>query len=359
MSTLARLIFNDGTVFTGKFFTNPKSVSGEVVFHTGMTGYQEVLTDPSYKGQMVLMTYPMIGNYGISESEAESRALFLSAFLVKEYVDFYSHFRSKMTLKAYMELHGIPGAEGFDTRAITRYVREKGATVALLTASDEPLSNLIAQVRHLPSMQGCELASSVSIDQPYVWKKPETILFKVAVIDCGVKKSILEFLTAQGCYCTVYPYTVTADELQAYDGLFLSNGPGDPEPLKEMVNLVRSFVGKKPIFGICLGHQILAQALGAKTYKLPFGHHGANHPVKNLITQKIEITSQNHGFAVDEKTLPSDVKVTHRNLNDHTIEGIAHAHHPVFSVQYHPESAPGPHDSLYLFNEFIDMMRRV
>jgi carbamoyl-phosphate synthase small subunit len=359
MSNKATLIFEDGTSFPCRIFSGSGDRFGEVVFNTAMTGYQEVLTDPSYCGQMVVMTYPLIGNYGIQDSDWESKDIFLSAFLVKEYCDFPSHFNSQKTLKTCLEERNILGVEGLDTRAITRHIRTKGAQRASITTLSDDISKIVAQVKQSPTMEGQDLASKVSTDQPYIWQVIQNPTYRVAVIDCGVKFNILRILTSLGCECHVFPNTITSSQIKAgnFQGLFISNGPGDPEPVIHVITLIKELLGTLPIFGICLGHQLLGLALGGKTYKLPFGHHGANHPVKNLLTEKIEITSQNHGFCLDINSLPSEVEITHINLNDHTLEGIRHKQLRAFSVQYHPEAAPGPNDPNYLFNEFITLMK--
>ncbi|NBV41944.1 carbamoyl-phosphate synthase small subunit, partial [bacterium] len=323
----ARLIFEDGTVFNGTVFAAAPDCFGEVVFNTAMTGYQEVITDPSYCGQMVLMTYPLIGSYGINAEDMESRQPFLEALLVKEYIDFPSNWRSKQTLKSYLETNGIMGVEGFDTRAITRFLREKGAQRSLLTTSEEPLDVLVERVRNSPSMEGQNLADKVSVTEAYQWNSSFTARHKVAVIDTGVKYNILRHLSAVGCQCTVFPTSVSAETILSggFDGVFLANGPGDPSAVSQVIQTVRALIGELPIFGICLGHQLLWLALGGSTYKLKFGHHGANHPVRNLLTGQVEITSQNHGFCVDATSIPeSDVEITHINLNDMTIEGFRH-----------------------------------
>ncbi len=359
MSNKATLIFEDGTSFPCRIFSSSGDRFGEVVFNTAMTGYQEVLTDPSYCGQMVVMTYPLIGNYGIQESDWESRDVFLNAFLVKEYCDFPSHYKSQKTLKAFLEEHNILGVEGLDTRAITRHIRNNGAQRALITTRTDDLNVLLSEIRKSPKMEGQNLANKVSTDQPYIWQVIPNPTFRVAVIDCGVKFNILRILTSLGCECHVFPNTITSTQIKAgnFQGLFISNGPGDPETVTQVITLIKDLLGALPIFGICLGHQLLGLALGGKTYKLPFGHHGANHPVKNLLTEKIEITSQNHGFCLDINSLPKEVEVTHINLNDNTLEGIRHRSLNAFSVQYHPEAAPGPNDPIYLFNEFIALMK--
>lgn len=356
----ARLLFEDGQVYSGRVFAHASDKSGEVVFNTGMSGYQEILTDPSYCGQMVLMTYPLIGNYGINAEDIESKSLYLNAFLVREYIDFPSNFRSQKTLKTYLEEHDILGVEELDTRAITRHIREAGAQRALLTTSDEPIETLLKKLKATPKMEGQNLAKEVSCKEPYVWPYTpnETPRYKIAVIDCGIKYNILRHLTNNHCACTVFPYNTPAQTIldQNFDGVFISNGPGDPEPVHETIQLIKDILGKLPLFGICLGQQLLGLALGGKTYKLKFGHHGINHPVKNLKNGHVEITSQNHGFNVDLNSLSNEIDITHINLNDQTLEGFRHKHFPAFAVQYHPEAGPGPNDSLYLFQEFTEMI---
>ncbi|MFC1752095.1 glutamine-hydrolyzing carbamoyl-phosphate synthase small subunit [Thermoproteota archaeon] len=372
----ARLIFENGTVFEGAVFASRNDRYGEVVFNTAMCGYQEVLTDPSYSGQMVVMTYPLIGNYGINSEDVESKSLYLSALLVREYMDFPSNWRSKKSLKTYLEEYNVLGMEGLDTRALTRFIRDKGAQKALVTTSDEPLHSLVQKVKASPAMKGQNLAEKVSSIKSYSWKeKPYTaqaeksesssmkneskLAFKVAVIDCGVKYNILRELTAAGCECEVVPAGISAETIleNKFSGVFISNGPGDPEPVYTVIRTIQELIGKIPIFGICLGHQLIGLALGARSYKLKFGHHGVNHPVKNLKTGHVEITSQNHGFCIDMSSLnKDDIEITHVNLNDNTVEGFRHKQYPVFCVQYHPEAGPGPHDSRYLFHEFTVMM---
>ncbi|EKD41267.1 MAG: hypothetical protein ACD_73C00786G0002 [uncultured bacterium] len=367
----ANLILADGTIFQGKLFGAKKEVSGEVVFNTSLTGYQEVLTDPSYKGQMVVMTYPEIGNYGVNLEDAESRGLFLSALIVKNYSPIVSNFRAKESLDAYLKRHKVPGLYDIDTRALVKHIRDQGAQQALIVYGNISKKN-IQKAAQLPSMEGQDLASLVSTDKLYSFKQGSPILlsqglikkknlrkkFKVVAYDFGIKKNILRLLVDHGCEVTVVPGDYPAEKVldKKPDGIFLSNGPGDPAVCTYAIDNVKKLLGKKPIFGICLGHQILGLALGAKTYKLKFGHHGGNQPVMDLATRKVEITAQNHGFAIDDKTLPKGVMLTHTNLNDQTNEGIAHASLKAFSVQYHPEAAPGPHDSHYLFGQFIDLM---
>lgn len=359
--TQAKIVFEDGKIFRGTVFAEGAEAEGEIVFNTAMSGYQEILTDPSYCGQIVVMTYPLIGSYGVNPEDVESRKVFLSAFVCKEYIHNYSGWRGNQSLKDYLEERNVLGVEGIDTRALTRYLRDHGAKRALVTTSTESDEALIARVAQIEDMSGKNLASEVTCTEPYQWKSPDKPLFNVAVIDCGVKHNILEMLRSKGCSVTVFPVSVDPKELLSdqFDGVFISNGPGDPEPVEQAIALVREVVGKKPLFGICLGHQILSLALGAKTYKLKFGHHGANHPVKNLETGRVEVTSQNHGFAVDPESInPDEIEITHLNLNDQTVAGIRHKASGAFSVQYHPEAAPGPHDSQYFFDDFVTLMDR-
>ncbi len=369
----AILALADGRIFVGKSFGAPGEASGEVVFNTAMTGYQEVLTDPSYRGQMVTMTYTQMGNTGINPEDIESRGLFLSGFIVKEYLECYSNWRATMSLDSYLKENGVVGIQGIDTRALTRHLRDKGAQNGIISTTDLDTASLVAKARALPSMAGLDLASGVSCDKPYHWTEggwdlesgypqvdPSTLKYKVVAYDFGIKYNILRCLVDAGCDVTVVPATFPAAEALAMnpDGIFLSNGPGDPEPLTEVIENIRQFVGKKPIFGICLGHQLLGLALGGKTVKLPFGNHGSNLPVMDMSTGKVEITSQNHGFAVDLDSLGSVACLGHENLNDKTVEGIRHCELPIFSVQHHPEASPGPHDSQYLFGRFVELMER-
>ncbi len=351
----ARLILEDGQVFEGEVFASGQDAIGEIVFNTAMSGYQEILTDPSYKGQIVLMTYPLIGNYGVNDEDVESRQIFLEGFVVREYIDFPSNYRQKKTLKRYLEENNILGVEGLDTRAVTKLIREAGAKKALLTSSTQSVDQLLKKVKDHPGISHDNLVKTVGMTKAYEWAKPEKQKYRLAVIDCGAKYRIMDQLRVRGCAVSVLPYTVKPEEILAgnYDGLMISNGPGDPKSVDSVVDTVAAVVGKLPVFGICLGHQILGLALGATTSKLKFGHHGANHPIKNLKTGKVEITSQNHGFCIDPNSIGKDVEVTHVNLNDGTVAGIRHRKFPAFSVQYHPEAAPGPHDSRYLFDNFM------
>ncbi len=356
-SQAARLVFADGSIFRGRIFAKGESCIGEVVFNTAMVGYQEILTDPSYKGQMVVMTYPMIGNYGINEEDAESKEPHIKALLVKEYIDFPSNWRKTQTLKEYLEKHKILGVEGLDTRAITKYLRQFGAAKALLSTSNSSIEQLILKLK--TSSLAANVWAEGNHKSIHTFSSPKKQL-KVAVVDSGVKQSILRNLRERGCTNWVLPYTVSAKEILAkgFDGVLLSNGPGDPRILKDLVQTVQEIMGLLPIFGICLGHQIMALALGTKIEKLKFGHHGINHPVRNLQSNRVEITSQNHNYIVVPESIDSSIiAITHFNLLDNTIAGIRHKHCPAFSVQFHPEAAPGPLDTNYLFDDFVKMMR--
>lgn len=355
----AILALEDGSIFKGKSFGISAERYGEVVFNTAMSGYQEIITDPSYKGQIVAMTYPLMGNYGINREDAESRKPFLEAFVVREYSKTASNWRLTGNLSDYFRKNNIMGIEGIDTRKLTLNIRKSGAMKAVISTIDFNEKRLIEKARESMGLMGVDLVKDVTIQKKYVWSSLKNKRFKVAVIDCGVKYNILRKLIDSGCEAIVVPaYTAAKDILKVNpSGVLLSNGPGDPSAVKYVVETTKSLLGKIPIFGICLGHQILGLALGGKTYKLKFGHHGANHPVKELKTGKIMITSQNHGFCVDVKSLDKkEVEVTHINLNDSTLEGIRHLKFPAFSVQFHPEASPGPHDSEYLFSEFTKLM---
>jgi carbamoyl-phosphate synthase small subunit len=369
VDSVAKLALEDGTVFTGRAFGARGETFGEVVFNTSMTGYQEVLTDPSYKGQIVTMTYPLIGNYGTNEEDTESSKPQVEGFVVRELTRVPSNFRSQGPLNAYLEKHGIIGLEGIDTRALVRRLRVRGAMTGVLSTTDLDDASLVHKARTHPGIVGRDLVREVMPGQPFQWREGFTNSFTthlperpathhVVALDYGMKWHILRCLTQVGCRVTVLPGTATAEQVLAQrpDGVFLSNGPGDPEPLAYAIETIRGVAGKKPIFGICLGHQLLGLALGAKTFKLKFGHRGANQPVLNQRTNRVEITTQNHGFAVELGGLPADLEPTHINLNDQTLEGMRHRRLPLFSVQYHPEASAGPHDSAYLFEEFRDLM---
>jgi len=357
----ARLILEDGSVFDGSSFGSAANAIGEVVFNTSLTGYQEIATDPSYRFQIVTMTYPHIGNYGIERMVEQSEEPQVAGFVVRDAVEEPSNARSQMSLATYFERNRISAIQGVDTRALTRKIRTEGAMRGMITTqSERSVDDVVAEIRRAPSMSGLDLVQRVTALRPYPFdEQPAERRRRIAVYDFGVKRDILRQLTSQNCEVTVYPATTHADEILArgYDGVMLSNGPGDPEPVTYAQENIRHLIGKVPIFGICLGHQLLGLALGGKTYKLKFGHRGGNHPVKDLRSGRVEITAQNHGFSVDADSLSTnDVEYTHINLNDQTLEGFRHRREPVLAVQYHPEAAPGPHDSFYLFGEFMKMI---
>jgi carbamoyl-phosphate synthase small subunit len=372
----AILALEDGTVFEGRSFGAPAERSGEVVFNTAITGYQEIFTDPSYTGQIVILTNPQIGNYGTSASDNEARKPHIEGLAVREFSGITSNWRSDEAARTFLANANIPVVSDLDTRSLVRHLRSRGVMRGVLSAapsiSAKDAEKLVAKARSIPSMTGLDLASRVTTPERYNWSKsvescsPSELLapaaeprFNVVAYDFGIKRNILRRLVHSGCKVTVVPALTSAEDVLALkpDGVFLSNGPGDPEPLHTQIDNVRRLIGKAPIFGICLGHQILGLALGGSTYKLKFGHRGANHPVINKVTQRVEITSHNHGFAVDPDSLNlNDIDITHVNLNDQTLEGFRHRREPVFCVQYHPEAAPGPHDSHYLFDDFTKLM---
>jgi carbamoyl-phosphate synthase small subunit len=368
----AILALEDGSVFEGRSFGASAERSGEVVFNTAITGYQEIFTDPSYAGQIVILTNPQIGNYGTNTADSESARPYIEGLVVREFSGITSNWRSDEEAREFLSRHGIPVVSELDTRAIVRHLRTRGVMRGVLSAVETDGAKLVEKARQIPTMAGLDLASRVSTAEPYGWDKPvepcspsELVpppaepRFLVVAYDFGIKQNILRRLVQVGCRVTVVPALTSAADVLALkpDGVFLSNGPGDPEPLQTQVSNVRKLIGKTPIFGICLGHQILGLAVGGRTYKLKFGHRGANHPVINKVTNKVEITSHNHGFAVDPDSLSAnEVEITHMNLNDQTLEGFRHRSHPVFCVQYHPEAAPGPHDSQYLFDDFVKLM---
>jgi len=374
----ALLALEDGRTFTCKSFTGPGETGGEVVFNTSMTGYQEILTDPSYNGQMVAMTYPLIGNYGVNPEDIESDKIQVSAFLMREYQRFPSNYRSTSSLADYLKAEGILGIDELDTRALTRHIRNAGAMRAFISTEDlNPLS-CVEQAREIPSMVGQDLVKNITTHVTYEWRNGKPVFFdsndisldrniwkykgkkySVVAIDFGIKYNILRCLESQGFEIIVVPAATDAKTIKTMepDGIFLSNGPGDPEPVTYAIETIQRLIGYAPILGICLGHQLLGLALGGKTFKLKFGHRGANQPVKNLLTGRIEITSQNHGFAVDPNSLKREnIEITHINLNDNTLEGFRHKKYPMFTAQYHPEASPGPHDAAYLFDEFKAMI---
>ncbi len=355
----AILVLEDGRKFVGKSFGADGTAFGEMVFNTSMSGYQEILTDPSYAGQIVAMTYPLIGNYGVNETDVESRRPWVEGFVVREASRIASNFRSTASLQEYLKQNYIVGIEHIDTRALVRHIRDKGAMRAGISTVDTDAKSLLDKVLTSPEMQNRELASAVTVDENYDFPSTNGEQFHIVAYDFGVKTNSLREFAKFGCRVTVVPSETTADKALALkpDGIFLSNGPGDPASMTEVVEEIKKLAASQtPMFGICLGHQLIGEAFGGKTYKLKFGHRGGNQPIKDLTTGKIEITSHNHGFAVDADSLPPEVEVTHINLNDQTVAGLRHKTLPIFSVQYHPESAPGPHDSEYLFTRFVDLM---
>ena len=359
----AILYLEDGTVFYGQSLGTTGETAGEVVFNTAMTGYQEILTDPSYAGQIVVMTYPLIGNYGVNDEDVESDGVYVKGFVVKEFCRRYSNFRANKSLQEYLDQYKIIAIEGIDTRALTRHLRLSGAMKGLISTDDFDKNSLKSKLVQTPAMDGADWVKEVTTAKKYVWDKGLPLLtkkkYKVAAIDCGIKYNILRILHDLDCEVHVFPATASFDDVMAIkpDGLFLSNGPGDPAAVTYVIDLAQKCLGKLPIFGICLGNQMLGLALGGKTYKMKFGHHGANHPVRDSEASRIGITSQNHGFCVDYESLNhDDVAVIHTNLNDQTVEGLRHKKYPMFSIQYHPEAAPGPRDAQYLFGEFIRMI---
>ena len=368
----AVLALEDGTVFEGMSFGAPAERAGEVVFNTAITGYQEIFTDPSYAGQIVVLTNPEIGNYGANVSDNEAAKPYIEGLVVREFSPLASNWRADETAQEFLTKNGVPVIAGIDTRSLVRHLRSRGVMRGVVSATCFDGKELVERARRSPSMSGLDLATRVSTRERYEWLKPVEACspsdlegepaeprFHVVAYDFGIKHNILRRLRQVGCRLTVVPAGTTAEETLALkpDGIFLSNGPGDPEPLEFQAAQMRKLMGRAPIFGICLGHQILGLAAGGKTYKLKFGHRGANHPVLNKITGKVEITSHNHGFAVDPNSLNLDkIEITHTNLNDETLEGFRHREYPVFCVQYHPEAAPGPHDSRYLFDDFVTLM---
>ncbi|MDF3128633.1 glutamine-hydrolyzing carbamoyl-phosphate synthase small subunit [Kiritimatiellaeota bacterium B1221] len=360
--TKALIALEDGTVFHGRAFAGQGEVEGELVFNTSMTGYQEILTDPSYKGQIVTLCYPLVGNYGINPEDMESYKPHAAGLVIGECSRIPSNWRSTIPLPQYLEENGIFGVDGVDTRAITMHIRDKGAMKCVISSTDLDPESLVAKAQASQGLVGRDLASEVSVKEKMIWEpqNQKQTLKRVATIDCGTKYNQLRILQNLGCEVHVFPNNTPAADILAIkpDGLFLSNGPGDPEGVKQTVSEIRKLLETGlPTFGICFGHQLTALALGAKTYKLKFGHRGGNQPVMNLATRAVEITSQNHGFCVDKDTLdPNLVETSHINLNDQTSEGLRHKKLPVFTVQYHPEAAPGPHDSMYLFHDFMKSM---
>ena len=355
----AKLLLQDGHSFEGELIGCEGEAVGEVCFNTGITGYQEILTDPSYHRQIVTMAAPHIGNYGINNNDEESNKVQVSGFIIKEETVFPSNWRSRGSIGNYLIENNITGIKNVDTRAIVSCIRDKGAMNGIISSVDYDKISLMRKLQDVPSISGMDLVKEVSCFQKYLYNTNKKFKYKVAVIDFGIKRNILRLLNDLGCRLSVFPANVKKEEIvrEKPDGIFLSNGPGDPSVVTYAINTVKSLLGYVPMFGICLGHQILALALAASTFKLKFGHRGINHPVKNIGNGKIEITSQNHGFAVDLQSLPKKINPTHINLNDNTLAGFECPNHDVFSVQYHPESSPGPHDSRYLFDQFIQLMQ--
>lgn len=355
----ALLALEDGRTFAGWSFGAEGEAQGEVVFNTSMMGYQEILTDPSYKGQMVCMTYPLIGNYGVNGEDVESVKPYVEGFIVKEASRVHSNWRASGDLGSYLTRHGIVGIEGIDTRALTKHLRVEGAKKGVISTLELDPKKLVKKAQASPGLEGRDLIREVTCAAAYDWNTQGAL--RVAAVDSGIKHNILRHLASRGLHVRVFPATAAADEILAWKphGLFLSNGPGDPAALPYLVDTARKLVDRMPVFGICLGHQILGQAFGGKTFKLKFGHHGGNQPVIDLRSGRVDITSQNHGFAVDVDSIPDkDVELTHVNLNDRTCEGMRHKKLPVFSVQYHPEAAPGPHDATHLFDQFVQALEK-
>ncbi len=354
----ALIALEDGTVFEGKAYGAEGEKEGEIVFNTSMTGYQEIMTDPSYKGQIVTMTYPLIGNYGINDEDVESDAPKVEGFIVREFSRITSNYRSTGDLSNYFKKYGIVAIEEVDTRALTKHLRVRGAMKGIISTTDLNRESLVEKARNSKGIVGRDLVREVTCKAPYVFGE-DSGDFRCVVMDYGVKVNIPRMLKKEGCHVTVVPADMKAEDVLAMapDGVLLSNGPGDPEAVTYAIQEIRKLLGKLPIFGICLGQQLLGLAYGGNTYKLKFGHRGANQPIKNLRTGRVHITSENHGFAVDMNSIKAEpVKVTHVNLNDNTVEGMEHEVYPAFSVQFHPEASPGPHDSYGLFRKFRDMM---
>ena len=353
------LLLEDGRVFTGDPFGSEGETVGEVCFNTGMTGYQEILTDPSYSNQMIVMSSPHIGNYGTNNNDTESEKVYATGFIIKSESLQPSNWRSEESLSSFLKKHSIVGIQDIDTRALTIHIRKNGAMRGIISTEDFNLDSLASKIENIPKMEGQDLAIKVARNKKVILSNTDNPVYKIAAIDFGMNSNIYDIMLEHEAEVEIFPANVSHDEILASnpDGIFLSNGPGDPAAVTYAIETVKNLLGKKPIFGICLGHQILALALGANTFKMKFGHRGINQPVKNLITNKVEITSQNHGFAVDEDTLPSNVTVTHKHLNDDTVAGISCNDISAYSVQYHPEASPGPHDSRYVFKEFFNMMK--
>jgi len=357
----AIVALEDGTIFEGKTFAGSGEISGELVFNTSMTGYQEILTDPSYCGQIVTLTYPLIGNYGVNDEDCESRSIFASGLIISEYSRIYNNWRAQKSLAEYLNEHNKIGIHEIDTRAITLHIRDKGAMKCIISTENYNFDELIQKAKLSKGLQGIDLASGVSTEKPYKWsEKQNNKKYTLAVIDCGIKLNQLRILENLGCDITVFPSSSKIDDILKIgpQGIFISNGPGDPAGANEITKLVKNLILTKiPLFGICFGHQMLSLALGAESFKLKFGHRGGNQPIQDLRTSKVEIASHNHGFCIDANSVDKkNLEITHLNLNDNTVAGIKHKHQPLFCVQYHPEAAPGPKDPYYLFEEFIDLI---
>ncbi len=357
MTKPAILVLADGSVYEGNAFGAETDAIGEAVFNTSMAGYQEMLTDPSYAGQILIPTYPLIGNYGTNNEDDESRRIQVRGFVVREECDLPSHYLKSKTVHEYLVAGGIPGIWGLDTRAITRRLRSAGVMMGMITSTKTPAQALEA-IKKAPDYGSIDFVKEVTCEKPYEWRNDDKSRFHVVALDCGLKFNILKLLAAHGCHSTVVPCTASAEEILKLkpDGILLSPGPGDPDKLDYIMNTVKNLVGKKPIMGICLGNQMIHRAFGGKHFKLKFGHRGGNHPVRELATGRIHITAQNHGYAADPSTVSKELEVTHINLNDGTVEGIRHKELPVFAVQYHSEASPGPLDNVYLFEQFVEMM---
>lgn len=359
VSMKAILVLEDGSVFTGQSLGAAGATYGEVVFNTGMTGYQEILTDPSYAGQIVTLTYPLVGNYGINSEDFESRRVQVEGFVVRVAETIPSNWRQGQTLHDFLRERGVVGIQGIDTRELTRRIRAEGVMMGAISTEESP-EQALERLRSSPGYDRIDFVRKVTTEEPYEWPAEGEARFRVALLDCGVKFNIMRSLAKLGCTTTVYPCTASAERILADnpDGIMLSPGPGDPANLGYVVETVRRLVGKRPIMGVCLGNQLLGCAFGSRTFKLRFGHRGSNHPVKDLATERVYITSQNHGYALDPDALTGGMEVAHINLNDGTVEGLRHRELPIFSIQYHPEASPGPNDSSYFFTQFIELMER-